>query len=96
MPVLEQNIDITIGWLHGWFVGLNAGLELGSGLLPTVWDLSLRMTWRHAITILIRHGANQKLKKRRGSPLWYSQRHNLNGKLEDVAPTTDFTCTRCH
>ena len=28
--------------------------------------------------------------------LWYPQRYNLDEDLEDVAPTTDFTCTRCH
>ena len=28
-------------------------------------------------------------------PLWYPQRYNLNGNLEDIAPTTDFACTRC-
>ena len=28
--------------------------------------------------------------------LWYPQRYNLDGKLEDIAPMTDFTCTRCH
>ena len=39
-----------------WFDGLNVGLELRSGLLPTVWDSSVRMVRRHAITILISHG----------------------------------------
>ena len=24
------------------------------------------------------------------------QRYNLDGNLEEIAPTTDFTCTRCH
>ena len=31
------------------------GLELRSELLPTVWDSSLRIIWRHTITILICH-----------------------------------------
>ena len=31
----------------------------------------------------------------RALPLWYPQRYNLDGNLEDIAPTTDFTCTRC-
>ena len=35
--------------------GLNVGLELRSELLSTVWDSSLRMVRRHAITILIFH-----------------------------------------
>ena len=29
-------------------------------------------------------------------PLRYPQRYNLDGNLEDIAPTTDFACTRCH
>ena len=29
-------------------------------------------------------------------PLCYIQRYNLDGSLEDIAPTTDFRCTRIH
>ena len=29
-------------------------------------------------------------------PLWYPQKYNLDGNMEDIAPTTDFTCTRYH
>ena len=45
---------LTERWL-GWIglVGFNVGLELRIGLLPTVWDSSLRMARRHAITIWI-------------------------------------------
>ena len=28
--------------------------------------------------------------------LWYPQRYNLDGNLEDIAPTMNFTCTRYH
>ena len=30
------------------------------------------------------------------TPLCYPQRYNLDVNLEDIAPKTDFTCTRCH
>ena len=47
--------------VYGWLVGFSFGLELRSGLLPTVWDSSLKMVRRHAITILILHGENGSL-----------------------------------
>ena len=40
----------------GWLVGFNVELELRSGLLPTVWNSSVRMVWIHDITIFILHG----------------------------------------
>ena len=39
-------------------VGFNVGLELLGGLLPTVWDSSLKMVRRHAITILTFRGGD--------------------------------------
>ena len=42
-----------------WFCvgfGLTSDLSYAFGLLPTVWNSSLRMVRRHAITILICHG----------------------------------------
>ena len=44
--------------LFVWFVGFNVALELPSGISPTVWDSSLKMARRHAITILILHGGD--------------------------------------
>ena len=69
-------------------VEFNVELEQRCGVLPTDWDSSLTVVRRHAITILTRHGAY-------GSPFWWLQRYNLNGDMEVIAPTTDFTCTRC-
>ena len=46
-------------WNLFWRVGLggfNVGLSYASGLLPTVWDSSRRMTRRHVIAIFIRPG----------------------------------------
>ena len=42
--------------VKGWLVVFKRRLEQRSGLLPSVWDSSLRMVRRHAITILIRCG----------------------------------------
>ena len=39
----------------GWLLRFNVGLELRSGLMPMVWDSTLRTVRRHAITILIFH-----------------------------------------
>ena len=39
-------------YMVGLLVEFNVALEL----LLTVWDSSLRMIWKHAITIFIRHG----------------------------------------
>ena len=69
--------------------GFNVGLEQRNGLLPTVWHSSLKMVRRRAITILIRHGWN-------GSSALVPQRYYLNGNLEDISLTMDFTCTRSH
>ena len=51
-------------------IGFNVGLELRSGLLPTVWDLSLRMIQRYDVTILICH-------VRDGSPVLVPQRYTI-------------------
>ena len=58
--------------------GFNVGLELRSGLLPTVWDSPLRMIQRHAITILILQGGND-------FPALVPQRYNLDENLEGIA-----------
>ena len=67
----------------------NFGLEQSSGLLPKAWDSSLRMIWRHFITILIHHGKDVSL-------VLVPLRYNLDGHLEDIALTTDFTYDRCY
>ena len=51
-------VDIKKGKI-GWLVdGFNVGLELRSELLSMVWDSSLRMVRRHAITIVILPGGD--------------------------------------
>ena len=47
---------IRIGRLVVWLNGLNIGVVLRSGLLPMVWDSSLEVVDRHAITIFIPQG----------------------------------------
>ena len=44
--------------LHGLMGEFNVGLELRRGLLLMVWDTSLRIVQRHAITILIFNGGD--------------------------------------
>ena len=68
--------------------GFNVGLELRSGLFPTVWDSSLRMILRHSVTILISPGGDDT------PALIPSEGYNLIGNLVNIAPLTDFTCVR--
>ena len=42
----------------GWLVKFNVALGHRSGLLPTVWESSLKILQRYVIIILIHHGGD--------------------------------------
>ena len=50
-----KTLQVFTHWVVCCLVGFNVWLDIHNGLLPTVWDSSLRMIRRHAVTILIRH-----------------------------------------
>ena len=49
--------SLDFNQMFGWLC-FNVGQELQNGLLQMVWDSSLRMIRRHAITILFRPGGD--------------------------------------
>ena len=70
--------------LVGWLDGFNVGLELRSGQLPTVCGTHPE-GWSGDMP-------SQFLSSTEGMapPLWYLQKYNLDGNLEDIAPTNGF------
>ena len=76
-----------IGWLVGWVKRRTRASQWaiadGLGLIPKDGPETC-----HHNFYLSRMGM--------APPLWYTQRYNLGGNLEDIAPMTDFTCTKCH
>ena len=80
LGIIKREKKNNVHTTYGWLVGFNVGLELRSGLLPTVFDSPLRTVRRHTITILIRYEGDD-------CAILVPYRYNLDGNSEDITPT---------
>ena len=80
---------MLVDYCERWAIADGLGIILRDDSKDNSFGSSLRMVRRHAVTILI-------FIEGMASPLWYFQRYNLDGNLEDIAATMGFTYTRCH